>query len=180
MKDGDMSLGGRNYGNGRPQSFNPQKVTRGETGFETSQQCEKVISRSGSLSFLYICILFVGLHSVFLGLFIYFFTDIFYKLFFSTQPENVFFVRQSGVFLFCLGSYYLMPFINFQKLHNTVVFTIFTKVVAVLFLVFNAHLSLSPTAIYLAAAGDASMALILLVAFLNQRRNEKGGRNGFI
>jgi len=125
-------------------------------------------------SFLYVCILLVGTHSIILGLFIYFFTDIFYDIFYSVQPENVFFVKQSGVFLFCLGSYYLLPFVNFQKLYSTVSFTIFTKIVAVLFLVVNAHLSLSPTAIYMAAAGDSSMAILLLIALYIHRRNIRG------
>lgn len=123
------------------------------------------------LSFLYICTLLVGLHSIFLGLFIYLFTNSFYNFFFATQPENVFFVRQSGVFLFCLGVYYLLPLLDFQQLYPMVQFTIFTKIVAVLFLVTNADLSQSPNAIYMAAFGDGLMASCLIISLYFCRRS---------
>ncbi len=123
------------------------------------------------LAFLYVCILFVGLHSIFLGLFIYLFTNTFYEFFFAAQPENVFFVRQSGVFLFCLGAYYLLPLLDFQQLYPMVQFTVFTKIVAVLFLITNAKLSLSATAIYLAAFSDGLMAMILIFTLYFCRRS---------
>ena len=126
--------------------------------------------QSGFTSFLYVCILLVGLHSIFLGLFIYLFTDIFYELFFSVKPGNVFYVKQSGVFLFCLGVYYLLPLIDFKQLFNMVQFTVFTKIVAVLFLITNAKLSLSSNAIYMAAFVDGIMATVLVFAFYSHRK----------
>ena len=122
------------------------------------------------LSFLYVCVLLVGLHSIFLGLFIYLFTDIFYELFFSAKVGNIFFIRQSGVFLFCLGAYYLLPLIDFKQLYNMVQFTVFTKIVAVLFLTTNAKLMLSTNAIYMAAFADGIMATVLVIALYSQRR----------
>ena len=49
----------------------------------------------------------IGLHSIALGIVIYFYTDFFYQKFFSASVENIFFVRQSGVFLFLAGFFYL-------------------------------------------------------------------------
>jgi hypothetical protein len=174
MKNGDPRLGGQHFGNGGTQPPASGKIDRKGIGLGIVKSHAGDPERSGSHPFLYISILLVGSHSMILGMFIYFFTDIFYKIFFSTRPDNIFFVKQSGIFLFCLGAYYFLPFMNFQKLYNAVLFTIFTKIVAVLFLVFNSHLSLSPTAIYLAAAGDASMAVLLSIAWYIQRRNDKG------
>jgi len=127
--------------------------------------------QTGNTSLLYACILFVGLHSILLGLFIYIFTPTFYDLFFSAPPENIFFVRQSGVFLFCLGVYYLLPLLNFKYLYNMVLFTVFTKIVAVLFLVANASLTLSPPAIYAAALADGIMATILIIVLFSHKKN---------
>jgi len=175
MKDGGSWLGCRHSGNGGPRSPELSSGERDGAGLETDKPAGYEPRKSYSRSFLFISILLVGIHSMILGMFIYFYTDTFYKIFFSTRPENVFFVKQSGIFLFCLGAYYLLPFVDFQKFYSTVLFTIFTKIVAVLFLVFNAYLSLSPTAIYMAAVGDASMALLLLTALYFYRRNTQGG-----
>lgn len=123
------------------------------------------------LLILYVCTLLVSLHSILLGLFIYFFTESFYEFFFASQPENVFFVRQSGVFLFCLGVYYFLPLLDFQQLYPMVHFTIFTKIVAVLFLVTNANLSLSPNSIYMAALGDGLMATCLIITLYFCRKS---------
>lgn len=120
---------------------------------------------------LYICTLIVGLHSILLGLFIYLFTNSFYEFFFAALPENIFFVRQSGVFLFCLGVYYLLPLLDFQQLYPMIHFTIFTKIVAVLFLVTNADLSQSPNSIYMAALGDGLMASCLIISLYFCRRS---------
>ena len=121
--------------------------------------------------FFYAFTLLVGLHSIFLGIFIYLFTNTFYELFFAAQPENIFFVRQSGVFLFCLGVYYLLPLLDFQQLYPMVQFTIFTKVVAVLFLISNVNLSQSPKSIYMAAFADGLMAAGLTFTLYFYRRS---------
>lgn len=116
-------------------------------------------------------ILFVGFHSITLGLVIYFFTDFFYQIFFSTNAENVFFVRQSGVFLFLAGFFYLYALIDLQNLYNLVLLVIFSKVIAVYFLIANAQYTLSPKMIYLAAFFDGLMGCALIFVYLNCRKN---------
>ena len=110
-------------------------------------------------------IFFVGLHSIFLGIFIYFFTDYFYREFFSATVENIFFVRQSGVFLFIAGFFYLFPLIDLKNNYNFILLVIFSKVVAVLFLILNAQFTMSPSMIYLAAFFDGVMAFLLLYTY---------------
>jgi hypothetical protein len=110
-------------------------------------------------------ILLIGLHSIFLGSFIYFFTDLFYQKFFSADVENIFFVRQSGVFLFLAGFFYLFPLINLETHYQFVILTVFSKAIAVLFLVVNAQETLSSSMIYLAAVFDGLMGTALLVFY---------------
>ena len=107
----------------------------------------------------------IGMHSIFLGIFIYFFTDIFYREFFGAAVENVFFVRQSGVFLFLAGFFYLFPLLNLEINYNLILLVIFSKVVAVLFLILNAQSTLSPFIIYLGAFFDGLMALVLVYTY---------------
>ena len=113
----------------------------------------------------------VGAHSVLLGLGIYFFTDIFYEVFFSASVENIFFVRQSGIFLFLAGLFYLYPLINLQKLYNLILLVIFSKFTAVYFLLANAKFTISPAMIYLAAFFDGLMGLFLIFTYMNCRKN---------
>ncbi|MFC1844379.1 hypothetical protein ACFLZ5_06270 [Thermodesulfobacteriota bacterium] len=114
---------------------------------------------------------FVGIHSIMLGFIIYFFTDFFYQIFFSATVENIFFVRQSGVFLFLAGFFYLYPLIDLQKLYNMILLVIFSKFIAVYFLVANAKFTLSPDMIYLAALFDGLMGFFLIFIYLNFRKN---------
>ena len=107
-------------------------------------------------------IFFVGMHSIFLGIFIYFFTDYFYQEFFSATVENIFFVRQSGVFLFLAGFFYLYPLLNIKQNYNLLLLVVFSKIIAVLFLISNAEFTLSPIMIYLAAFFDGIMAFLLI------------------
>jgi hypothetical protein len=58
---------------------------------------------------LRVTLFLVGLHSVILGGTIYFFTVPFHQFFFSVDPDNFFFIKQSGVFLFLAGLFYLVP-----------------------------------------------------------------------
>jgi hypothetical protein len=111
-------------------------------------------------------LLLIGVHSIALGLFIYFCTDFFYHLFFATRVENAFFVRQSGIFLFLAGLFYLFPLLNLKRYHLLIGMVFISKVVAVYFLLANARYTPAPKMIYLATAGDASMALALLVLFV--------------
>jgi hypothetical protein len=110
--------------------------------------------------------LLVGVHSLLLGVFIYFMTDFFYKLFFSTQVVNLFFVKQAGLFLFLSGLFYLVPLTNLEKLSRVTIVTIISKILAVLFLFTNASLTPSPLMIYLAGLGDACMVVALLVTYV--------------
>ncbi len=115
----------------------------------------------------------VGLHSIILGGTIYFFTTPFYQFFFSVDPDNVFFVKQSGVFLFLAGFFYLIPAINTNHYKLVIAIVIFSKVTAVAFLLENAHLTLSPRMIYLAAIGDGSMVIVLSILTLLWYKNNK-------
>ena len=112
------------------------------------------------------CILLIGLHSVLLGLFVYFATDTFYRIFFNARPENLFFVRQSGVFLFLSGLFYFYPLKNLKALGTGVQLILFAKVTAVIFLLSNAHLMYPPLSVYLAALGDGMMATALGITYL--------------
>ena len=111
---------------------------------------------------LYNCVMVVGLHSICLGLFIFFFTNTFYDFFFRASVDNFFFVQQAGLFLFCLGLFYLIPLCDLTKFHRIIDITIITKILAVFFLVGNAHLVPNPGAILFAAAVDAAMGGILI------------------
>ena len=104
-------------------------------------------------------IFFVGLHSIILGMVIYFFTDFFYQKLFSAPVENIFFVRQSGVFLFLAGFFYLYPLIDLKKNYNILLLVIFSKFIVVYFLISNAGFTFSPVMIYLAAFFDGLMGL---------------------
>jgi len=118
---------------------------------------------------LALCLLLVGAHSLILGTFIYFFTERFYSILFQAPVENLFFVRQSGLFLCCLGLFYLAPLVNLQARHRLVNIIIVTKILAVLFLAANAALTPWPLIIYLTALGDGCMA-ILLFSFYHRAR----------
>ena len=119
----------------------------------------------------------VGMHSILLGLIIYFFTELFYQLFFATSVENLFFVRQSGTFLFLAGLFYLYPLLNLRNLYNLVLLVIVSKVVAVIFLVSNAGYTAAPLMIYLAAFFDGLMALVLVVIYFRVRMNVAREKN---
>lgn len=115
-------------------------------------------------------VLLVGMHSILLGLIIYFFTDFFYSVFFSASVENIFFVRQSGIFLFLAGLFYLYPLIDLKNLYNLVLLVIFSKIVAVIFLVANAGYTAAPLMIYLAAFFDGLMAIVLTTMYLRVKK----------
>jgi hypothetical protein len=115
-------------------------------------------------------IFLVGMHSILLGLFIYFFTDIFYKVFFAESIENLFFVRQSGIFLFLAGFFYLYPLLNLRNLYNLILLVIFSKIVAVIFLISNAGHTAAPLMIYLAAFFDALMGLLLAIVYFRVKK----------
>jgi len=126
----------------------------------------KLIPGSWGQGLLFIVILGTGVHSLFFGGFIYFFTNSFYKLFFPTPIENVFFVRQVGIFLFLSGLFYLFPLVNLKKYNHLVLLTVFSKTAAVVFLLTNARFTSAPAMIQLAAFGDGFMGVSLICCYL--------------
>jgi hypothetical protein len=129
-----------------------------------------VVSKNSNDSFWpAIAIFLVGMHSIFLGLVIYFFTDFFYRVFFAAGVENPFFVRQSGAFLFLAGLFYLYPLFNLKTFYSLVLLVIVSKIVAVLFLVSNAAFTTAQFMIYLAAFFDGLMAVVLLWVYFRLR-----------
>lgn len=111
-------------------------------------------------------LLLVGLHSILLGMTIYFFTIPFYQIFFATEPGNIFFVKQSGVFLFLIGLFYLLPLAEAKNNFFAIGLVIFSKITAVIFLLGSASLTPAPAMIHLAALGDGLMAAALFVLCL--------------
>jgi len=122
------------------------------------------------------------MHSLALGAFIFFFTELFYQVFFGVRIENFFFVRQSGLFLFCIGLFYLAPLADLKRSRNHVVAMIATKIMAVLFLVFNSWLVARPEMVILAAGIDGTMAILLIffsrAAGLFLAKSSKTTQNG--
>lgn len=130
--------------------------------------------RGGIKKFGPLLVFFVGMHSIVLGIVIYFFTDFFYQQFFSAAVENIFFVRQSGVFLFLAGFFYLYPLIDLKKYYNILLLVVFSKFVAVYFLVANAGFTLAPAMIYLAAFFDCLMGLAIMAIYRDLRKTFGG------
>jgi len=126
-----------------------------------AKKYETLRSALRSVRILTLLVLLVALHSLLLGIFIYFFTDFFYQFFFHAPPENIFYVRQAGLFLFCLGLFYVSIPGNIKQRHPLVMVLISTKVLAVIFLISNARFTSEPTMILLAATADGSMAFLL-------------------
>ena len=125
-------------------------------------------------------VFFVGMHSILLGLIIYFFTDFFYKIIFAATVENLFFVRQAGVFLFLAGFFYLYPLLNLRNLYNLILLIIFSKIVAVIFLISNAGYTAAPVMIYLAAFFDGLMALVLAIVYFRMKKTVFLTKNNII
>lgn len=123
---------------------------------------EDISSAPKKVQHLSVLVLLIGLHSLFLGIFIFFFTELFYYLFFSAEIENFFFVRQAGLFLFCLGLFNLAIIVEMKRYYYFVKVIIAAKSLAFLFLVSHAHLAAWPPIIFAAAAGDGIMALVLI------------------
>jgi hypothetical protein len=124
---------------------------------------------------LRVTLFLVGLHSVILGGMIYFFTVPFHQFFFSVDPDNFFFIKQSGVFLFLAGLFYLVPVKDIKRFKLLIVLVVFSKVTAVAFLLINAHLTPSPPMVYLVALGDGLMATALSLLALIWYKNNKNG-----
>ena len=130
---------------------------------EPMRVLQEIRSAPKSLQRLSLCIFLVGLHSLALGSFIFFFTEYFYQLFFGVKIENFFFVKQSGLFLFCIGLFYFAPLEDLRRSRNHVIAMIGTKIMAVLFLVSNSWLVARPEMTLLAAGIDGIMAILLII-----------------
>ena len=113
------------------------------------------------LAYLLLTVLFVTVHSFLLGFFIYFFPGNFYRLFFAHTVENIFFVRQAGLFLMLSALFYLYPLLDFLNNRKIIPLIILSKTFAVIFLLTNAGQIPVPLMAFLAALGDGTMALIL-------------------
>lgn len=124
----------------------------------------------GNPNLLRLILFLVGIHSIMLGVAIFFFTTPFYQLFFSVDPDNVFFIKQAGIFLFLAGLFYLVPVWDLNRFKPIIYFVVISKIIAVLFLITHASLTPSPIMIYLAALGDGSMALIIMFFSWSSRR----------
>ena len=118
---------------------------------------------------LYTCVMLTAIHSIVLGGCIYLFTEQFYERAFRAPIENFFFVRQAGVFLLCLGLFYLYPLINLQRYHRLVMMAAVTKVIAVAFLLTNRQQCVSPASIDAAMLVDGFMAVVLIGTYATCR-----------
>lgn len=145
------------------------------TDTELSQTIRNKLFPLGSLTSaqkFFISIFLVAIHSLLLGLFIFFFTDMFYVFFFGTDVQNYFFVKQSGLFLFCLGLFYLVPLIDVDRYRRLVDIIVSTKILAVLFLIMNTQYTPRPGIIILASILDAAMAAVLIYFGCNAKRDK--------
>jgi hypothetical protein len=127
-----------------------------------------------------VVVFLVGMHSILLGLIIYFYTDFFYETFFAASVENIFFVRQAGLFLFLAGFFYLYPLLNLRNLYNLLLVVIFSKICAVIFLISNAGFTTAPLMIYLAAFFDALMGLVLVIVYFRLKKTSVLTKNTIV
>lgn len=71
--------------------------------------------------------------------------------------------------------FYLLPVFNLERFKPLIFLIVFSKVVAVTFLILNAHLTPSAFMIYLAALGDGTMAAaLMLLLIMRTKLTEKG------
>ena len=136
-------------------------------GLNVKKELVGLFSASRCVQSLALLVFLVGIHSIGLGIFIFFFTELFYQIFFHSKLDNIFFVRQSGLFLFCLGLFYFVPLTDIKRRHRLLIAIILTKVLAVVFLITNSHFAPWPPIINLAAVTDGCMALVLAFAYRN-------------
>lgn len=145
-----------------------RKITR----IAIQDRVRAVRAEPGVMLSFNVAVLLVGLHSILLGSFIFFFTDFFYGLFFGSGVENAFFVRQSGIFLVIAGFFYLSPLLDLRKFYILTLFVIGSKITAVIFLLTNAQLAAAPLSIYAAAAGDGLMAIVLTALYVRCKKED--------
>lgn len=103
-----------------------------------------------------------AVHSLLLGIYIFFQTEKFYKFFFGVAVENLFFVKQAGLFLFCMGLFYSVPLLHLKSHKNTINIIIMSKILAVVFLLSNFSLVPKTATILIAALIDTLLAVALI------------------
>lgn len=68
-----------------------------------------------------VTLLIIGVHSLSLGGLVFFMTEPFYEFFFSSEVENLFFIKQAGLFLILMGLFYLVPLTHIEKLSRVAI-----------------------------------------------------------
>ncbi|MBI3091525.1 MAG: hypothetical protein HYY96_12740 [Candidatus Tectomicrobia bacterium] len=111
----------------------------------------------------------VSLHSLVLGLLLYFFTAPVLQAFGFQQGPSLFYPRQSGVFLFILGIAYLLPAVDLRRFRAFAWFTVVSKLCAVLFLYGEVLVFRASRIVLLAGIGDTLMGLVILLLCLQTR-----------
>ena len=132
---------------------------------------------TGPRRILFAATMLVGLHSITLGAWMYLATAPFYRLFFRSDPPDPFFARQAGLFLICLGLFYLAPLLNLGKYHRLILLIVVTKALAVIFLLTSAGATVAPAIIRLGGLGDGTVGLLLLVCYVHWRWRHSGQKN---
>ena len=108
---------------------------------------------------LSLLILLIGLHSCMLGLVMLVAPQLIMNVFGMSIPESLFFPSQSGIFLIILSGCYLYAL----KDPGYIKVIIFSKSLAVIFLVVEVAVLNAPTIIWAAAAGDFSMLVAVVI-----------------
>ena len=119
----------------------------------------------------------IAIHSLLLGCIIYFFTEFFYRTFFSAPMGNIFFIRQAGLLLFLMGIFYLYPLTDLKRFYNFILPAAFSKVTAVCFLLTNMEFGPSPGITYLTAFLDFLMAVVFGFVYLRCRKEFAVNKN---
>lgn len=111
----------------------------------------------------------VSLHSLLLGLALYFFTAPVLRAFGFLAGPSLFYPRQSGVFLFILGIAYLLPAVDLRRFRAFAWFALVSKLCAVLFLYGEVLVFHASLIVLLAGIGDTLMGLVILLLCLQTR-----------
>ncbi len=109
----------------------------------------------------------IGLHSCILGCLMLFAPEFMLAVFGFESQRQLFFTSQSGIFLLILGVCYLLA-LRFSQL---ILVILVSKGFAVVFLSTHAGLLGAPPSIWAAAAGDATMLVLLSLALVHQARS---------
>ncbi len=117
-------------------------------------------------------ILIIGIHSCLLGTLMLFAPGFMNRVFGFSPGIPIFFPSQSGIFLLILGVLYLYALWD-PSLVKTI---LISKAMAVPFLVVHVAFLGAPPSIWAAAAGDATMLVLLSVALFLRKRAFEASR----